>query len=488
MNQFLSSIVPDGYVNIREIKKDNVSQKFIPITNIADYQPPLDSDVYFGVYGRSKKDGKAANCTSTRAIWADYDHIGLPEAKQRITDEGIPEPSIWIHSGHGIHAYWLLKEPATPEQVQPIVRGIVSRTKGDMKATDIARIMRLPGTINHKGLEPVKCEIIEQTGIVYPIDALKPFMAATAPQRAARIPIGITEIDNSERPCIRSMARGVSQGQRNFAQGRLTKYLQTKGYTKRRALQIIQDWNTRNTPPESPDKLIKDFHAYWHGNYKLLGCSIGNPELQTLLHDHCDRTGCPLTGTLDRLKIDNAAKYNNRMMNDIANITGNDLIIYGLLQIHKQLDTNELTKWITPRSTGKPCMTAKTMRDCLARLDKMSLIETIRTSKQTGNCYQYRIINQGTFGTGYTLITTGAIYGAIYGMITPGAFKLYALLLKYAYQKGQCSPSTLTLAKELRASQPYISKAMKHLESSGFIRKNRVYPNGHERLVISLLV
>ncbi len=488
MDTFLMQIVPDGYINIREIKNNQVNQLFFPVEKITEYRPPKDCNVYFGVFGRSEKRGTAEYCTKTAAVWADYDDIGLAEAKQRIRDAGIPDPSVYVSSGHGIHAYWLLDKPATPDEVLPIVKGILQRTGGDMRVAEAARIMRVPGTINYNGANPVTCAILEQNNIKYAIDALRPFMTVTEPVQTMQHHNGIPELDNSERPCIRSMARGVPQGQRNFAQGRLTKYLQMKGYTKQRSLQIIQDWNRRNNPPESTDKLIRDFNAYWHGNYKLLGCMIDNPELQALLCDHCNKPDCPIPGTIDRLKIDDATKYNNRMMNDIAAITGNDLIVYGVLQIQKQLDTSQLKNWITSRATGKPCMSEKTMRDSLKRLQSMGFIETIRTSKQTGHSYQYRVIEQGTFGTGYTIISTGAIYGAIDGRVTPAEFRLYALLLKYAYHKGHCSPSTLTLAKQLDTQHPNVTRMMKHLESSGYICRNRVYPKGHERLVISLLV
>ncbi len=44
-------------------------------------------------------------------MWADLDNCTVEDAKQRCHDAGLPEPSIVIVSGHGIHLYWLLSEP-----------------------------------------------------------------------------------------------------------------------------------------------------------------------------------------------------------------------------------------------------------------------------------------------------------------------------------------------------------------------------------------
>lgn len=485
---FLSQVLPaDGYINIREIADGKAENKFFTSDNLHAYEPPDNSNIYYGVFTRRDKYGTAEYCNKTAAIWADYDNAQLADVKERISNAGIPQASIYINSGHGIHAYWLLEQPATVKQALPIVKGIVKRTGADTRATDAARVMRLPGTINHNRSKPVPCHIVEHNTIKYTIDQLAAFKADYKP--SIEKPGQIPELDNSSRPCIKNLAKGVPAGKRNFAQGRLIKYLQQQGHTKKQTKEIITRWNTRNRPPEKTQKLDKDFYAYWHGDYKLLGCHIKDGNLQSLLSDYCDKINCYLTGRIDRLDLSQATRYNNRLMNHLTDITGYDLIIYGLLCIDTQgLNTSELMRKMTARATGKCCMSDRTFTASTRRLSRLGLIEIIKRSRRTGHEYFYKAIPQGTYGLGYTIVTAGAVNGAIDGRVTPGQFKVYALLLKYAYAKGSCYPSSDTLAKELRVSKTYITRAINELVDANYIRKRYIYPKGVKKLVLQMLV
>lgn len=65
-------------------------------------------------------------------------------------------PSLIIWSGGGLHVYWLLEEtfwldsPEAMERAIVAQKAIVARIGGDTKVHDIARVLRVPGTINHK--------------------------------------------------------------------------------------------------------------------------------------------------------------------------------------------------------------------------------------------------------------------------------------------------------------------------------------------------
>ena len=483
---FANRIVPEGYINIREIGS-STKQHFLTAEQMASYQPPIDKNIYFGVFGRARKEGSGSACTKTMAAWADYDNMSLQEVKQRLADSGLPGPSVFINSGHGIHCYWLLDKPATPDQVIPAVKGIAIKTGGDIRVAEPARIMRLPGTMNCKGL-PVKCEILEDTDAIYRLADLQPFMIKQQNQPVEFKHEPIPELDDSSRPCIKGMAQGVPEGQRNFALGRLIKYLQQKGQDKKKTSKIIFNWNRRNLPPEDITKLFKDFESYWNKDYKLLGCRIGNPELQAMLSDYCRRDTCSFgNSSVVQVKLDeNTIQYNNRLLSDMRKITGNDLIVYGLLLLNGQLDTVALAEHLKSKVTDKPCMTEKTMRCCLACLEKLGLVEIIKYNRRAGWGYQYRAIPQGTYGTGYTLLSPFALFLVIDGRITPGLFRLYVLLLKYTYQNETCWPSTITLGKDLGTARNNISTMLRQLEQAGFIKLELGYIKGQERLVIKV--
>lgn len=151
---------------------------------------------------------------TVRVLWADLDHCTPAEAVKRCADAKLPPPSTVVNSGSGTHLYWLLAEPfliddvaqppavltewidqgpdkkklirkhikgengervylylwdtksgreskvKNPEcpwgslspkalHVQDVLAGLASKIGGD-HTTDLARSLRLPGTLNRK--------------------------------------------------------------------------------------------------------------------------------------------------------------------------------------------------------------------------------------------------------------------------------------------------------------------------------------------------
>ena len=84
------------------------------------------------------------------------------------------KPSIVVNSGNGIHGYWLLDKPFIIEteedrHISSIFKGFGRYVNSEAKkhgwkidsVYDLARILRVPGTINHKLGMGAKCEVIE---------------------------------------------------------------------------------------------------------------------------------------------------------------------------------------------------------------------------------------------------------------------------------------------------------------------------------------
>lgn len=493
------------YIEIREIgKSGKVKQHFIKPNEINKYDPPKNKDIYFGVFSRNKKRGQGRDCSTTRALWVDYDegmegltvYERVKKVQSNIKAAGLPKPSVLVSSGNGIHAYWILKE--RQQEVQEILKAMALATNGDMRATDKARIMRLPNTLNVKDINsPLKCEIVQADySLIYDLEDIKAALGSYIGQAKEKLlqvkPEPTNTLINSinpDRPCIKAILQGVQEGERNFALGRLTKWLQVKGYTKAKSQRIIIKWNKLNNPPEQVDKVIRDFNSYWHGDYKLLGCMIDNPELQQILYKYCNRPECKFTMAIGNIGLDNTVKYNNRLLKDLYKLTGNDLIVYGLLMRHKEgLSTSLLVEKLTSRTTGKPCMSKPTRLKSLETLEKLGFIEVIKSNRRAGKENLYKAIPQGTYGLGYTLASNGAINGAIDKRVTAGEFKLYVLLLKYAFSKGACYPSLDTMAKELRTTPNNISTLLYRLEKADYIKRVYKVFEGIEKLDIRLLV
>ena len=138
-----------------------------------------ERDVYFGLGGSVQDIGggerlKANNVAFIPCLWMDVDiatqgahaHDQLPktieEALSIIPD--FLQPSIVVWSGNGLHVYWLLKEAWIFDsqkenlrasnlmiRLQSFVRSLAQERGWKLDSTpDLSRVLRVPGTLNHK--------------------------------------------------------------------------------------------------------------------------------------------------------------------------------------------------------------------------------------------------------------------------------------------------------------------------------------------------
>lgn len=119
-----------------------------------------EGDVYIGVAPRRGNIGTAAGVTRLHCIWGDFDFKGEHTHETRRQQLRALEcrPSLVVSSGNGFHAYWLLEKPAEGEEMQRAV-SIMRRMAEELECDnvgDIARILRLPCTLNHKYDLPVE--------------------------------------------------------------------------------------------------------------------------------------------------------------------------------------------------------------------------------------------------------------------------------------------------------------------------------------------
>lgn len=169
MRDFLSAIWPEGLETIepllgelRLIKGGKVEQSFVHDVGEAEAEArtysDLGYDVYFGVLPRlEERGGGDAIPDVTNIMWADFDAKAFnqptfPWAKQAAftaLSSVAPQPQIVVDSGNGYHGYWLLDRMYPFAEVQEVMKGMRVRAGAD-KTYDKARILRVPGTLNHK--------------------------------------------------------------------------------------------------------------------------------------------------------------------------------------------------------------------------------------------------------------------------------------------------------------------------------------------------
>lgn len=125
-------------------------------------------DVYVGVGTRYGKDGTKKGVCRVRAVWADLDAKGEHTRESRLDQlDGLPcRPSVVVWTGGGWHAYWSLEDPARSpgemERAELAMRRLAAGLGSD-SVHDRSRILRVPGTLNHKYGEPrpVTLEVFE---------------------------------------------------------------------------------------------------------------------------------------------------------------------------------------------------------------------------------------------------------------------------------------------------------------------------------------
>jgi hypothetical protein len=83
-----------------------------------------------------------------------------------LKDTGLPKPTMMVFSGGGIHIYWTMVEALTIDKWMPLAYALCEATKQhglkcDTACTiDAARILRVPGTLNHKYTPPRKVTML----------------------------------------------------------------------------------------------------------------------------------------------------------------------------------------------------------------------------------------------------------------------------------------------------------------------------------------
>jgi hypothetical protein len=126
-------------------------------------------DVWAGVAPRRevyrrrdhKRSGGLDAIARVWCLWVDAD---TPDACGALrTFE--PAASVLVCSGNGLHGYWPLRRPLTPADAKRANRRLAHKLGADTNACDGARVMRPPGTLNHKTPQPkpVTCERLELT-------------------------------------------------------------------------------------------------------------------------------------------------------------------------------------------------------------------------------------------------------------------------------------------------------------------------------------
>lgn len=209
-------------------------------------------NVYFGVAPRRADAGPGgkANVACVGAVWADLDADVEPEEGQARIRQFPIEPSAWVRSGHGYHAYWLLSEMVGPEgfeRIERLNKAIAAMTGSDKAVSDVSRIMRMPGTFNWKGNDCRSCWFVD-----LPEGDLKRYELVELEK--------CVQLDRAAPKEVCKQGAGMwtarTEGSRNEGCFLLASRLQREGASQDAALAAARAWNESNNPP-LPDSEVQ---------------------------------------------------------------------------------------------------------------------------------------------------------------------------------------------------------------------------------------
>lgn len=258
-------------------------------------KPPTAGNVYFGIHPTTAipATDRSGNAQKPQAVRAQIPYIAAIncffaefDAKDFGGDKGAalahvdtlePAPSVVVDSGGGYHCYWLFNQPwtleseAEREQAAALQARWVAFVGGDPASKDLARVLRVPGTLNRKYAPPAPVQFLDTTDLsrrydradlvaLLPVEA--PMLPAPAPsprndQAARTLATAVQKVvqapDGDKHNTLLKMARlcgGIKALTDNEIETALYAAVSGRAADKKNALDTIRDGITygRNNP------------------------------------------------------------------------------------------------------------------------------------------------------------------------------------------------------------------------------------------------
>lgn len=181
--------------------------------------------------------GKAHDAQWLTCLWIDVDEPG--ESGYRRCIGSLPvQPSIVVSSGGGWHGYWLLTEPVLLDEhhrdmAKLTLKGMAMTAGSDTAVADLARIMRLPGTVNTKpGRDARRCEVVDCLPAYYDYQQFEDaFAPLAAPKRQITRHIPQEASAGLPKWCADYLTNGARAGERNNTAYAAARCMLDNGYS-----------------------------------------------------------------------------------------------------------------------------------------------------------------------------------------------------------------------------------------------------------------
>jgi RepB DNA-primase from phage plasmid/CHC2 zinc finger len=180
----------DGYIEVRwKLPGGGMGREFFPVGDrpIGERLAAkgAETEVYIGAAVRARRDGGKTGIDRLHLLWVDLD---TPEAVDHLASfDPPPTMVVWSGSG-GAHSYWRLTNPVTVGDGERANRRLAVHLGADPRAVDAARILRPPGTLNHKHQPPVPVTLDRWRGGDYTARQVAGDLADSEPEQPKGTP------------------------------------------------------------------------------------------------------------------------------------------------------------------------------------------------------------------------------------------------------------------------------------------------------------
>jgi putative DNA primase/helicase len=236
--------------------------------------------VYFGVAPRNAyKARKNINICPHNVIWIDIDDgVTVAQAIEKLKAVGYPEPNVAVATGNGAHCYWMLNADLEPRFIRTKIERMVSVVGGDATCKNEERVLRVPGFTNTKPnrgntVTVVKLDVTTRySPDLFPNADANPIPAQASPEFTEREWDAAELLETQRRAAlyintIPGCSSGAGQHQTSYKVANLLRRDYHLPYDM--SLQMLIEWDKRNTPPLGRDECIKQLRcAELHGKHE----------------------------------------------------------------------------------------------------------------------------------------------------------------------------------------------------------------------------
>jgi len=233
-------------------------------------------EVYVGIGPRRNNVGTKEGVTRLPALWADLDCKGEHDLNSHLRHlDKLPcYPSMIVWSGGGIHPYWLLEECPKGSYELSLAEEVMARIAeglGGDPVHDRSRILRVPGTLNHKRDEPRLVELVSYSkDRLYKLDQLEE-MASSLPKADASTKTGVTRVSKGV------LSDPICEGQRNVTLASVAGSLRDRGLDEETLCIVLCEINRLRCEPPLLDDEVERIAT------SVCRYSAGNPRYRRSL-------------------------------------------------------------------------------------------------------------------------------------------------------------------------------------------------------------